>query len=60
MFGDRDKSLHDKVADISLERRNGYAWYSTIPNKALQAYDAWAVRHPAQPADDKALGAPAH
>ena len=60
VFGDRDKSLHDNVADISLERRNGYAWYSTIPNKALQAYDAWAARHPAQPAADKALGAPAH
>ena len=26
VFGDRDKSLHDDVNDLSLERRNGYAW----------------------------------
>jgi PelA/Pel-15E family pectate lyase len=49
VFGDRDKSLHDNVADISLERRNGYAWYSTVPHKALQAYASWSQRHPAQP-----------
>ena len=23
-FGDRDKSIHDNVCDISKERRNGY------------------------------------
>ena len=49
VFGDRDKSLYDDVADISLERRNGYGWYSTVPNKALQAYATWSKRHPAQP-----------
>jgi len=49
VFGDRDKSLHDNVADISLERRNGYAWYSTVPHKALQAYASWSQRYPAQP-----------
>jgi len=27
VFGDRDKSIHDDVSEISLERRNGYAWY---------------------------------
>jgi PelA/Pel-15E family pectate lyase len=41
VFGDRDKSLHDDVDDISLERRNGYAWYSTGPAKALAAYAEW-------------------
>lgn len=46
VFGDRDKSLHDDVNDISLERRNGYAWWGTWPMKTLQAYDAWLLKHP--------------
>ncbi|MFT7772074.1 MAG: pectate lyase [Herbaspirillum sp.] len=49
VFGDRDKSLHDDVNDISLERRNGYAWWGTWPVKTLAAYEAWAaqrLRHP--------------
>lgn len=44
VFGDRDKSLHDDVNDISAERRNGYAWWGTWPLKTLAAYDAWAAR----------------
>ncbi|MDI4633508.1 pectate lyase [Pelomonas sp. V22] len=44
IFGDRDKSLHDNLDDISLERRNGYAWYGTWPKKALQAYEDWSRR----------------
>lgn len=44
VFGDRDKSLHDDVNDLSLERRNGYAWWGTWPVKTLAAYDAWAAR----------------
>ncbi|OYT92961.1 MAG: pectate lyase [Burkholderiales bacterium PBB3] len=44
VFGDRDKTLHDDVADISLERRNGYASYGTAPSKALQAYAVWKQR----------------
>ena len=45
LFGDRDKSLHDDVSDISLERRNGYAWYGVAPAKALQAYAQWKQRY---------------
>lgn len=41
VFGDRDKSLHDDVSDLSLERRNGYAWWGNWPLKTLQAYEAW-------------------
>lgn len=41
VFGDRDKTLHDDVADISLERRNGYAWFGTRPQKTLDAYERW-------------------
>ncbi|KQV86422.1 pectate lyase [Pelomonas sp. Root1237] len=44
VFGDRDKSLHDDVNDLSLERRNGYTWWGTWPVKTLAAYEAWAAR----------------
>jgi PelA/Pel-15E family pectate lyase len=46
VFGDRDKSLHDDVNDLSAERRNGYAWWGSWPVKTLQAYDAWLLRLP--------------
>ena len=46
VFGDRDKSLHDDVNDLSLERRNGYAWWGSWPAKTLQAYDSWLIKHP--------------
>lgn len=48
VFGDRDKSIHDDVSEISLERRNGYAWYSTGPQSALDAYAAWTKTHPSR------------
>ena len=41
IFGDRDKSIHDNVDEISDERRNGYAWYSDGPQKALDRYADW-------------------
>lgn len=44
VFGDRDKTLHDDVNAISLERRNGYAWFGTWPLKALAAYEQWPYR----------------
>lgn len=44
VFGDRDKSLHDDVNDISAERRNGYAWWGIWPEKALKAYETWSAR----------------
>jgi PelA/Pel-15E family pectate lyase len=45
IFGDRDKTIHDDVSELSLERRNGYAWYSAGPQKALDAYGVWSRRH---------------
>lgn len=45
IFGDRDKTIHDTVDDISLERRNGYQWYSSGPQHALDAYAAWSRVH---------------
>lgn len=44
IFGDRDKTIHDDVADLSLERRNGYAWYSPGPKSALDAYTLWKAK----------------
>lgn len=49
IFGDRDKSIHDDVNDLSLERRNGYSWFNNGPAKALAAFDRWqpaSVRKP--------------
>lgn len=46
IFGDRDKSLHDDVNGLSLERRNGYAWFGVQPVEALKAYENWAKSHP--------------
>jgi PelA/Pel-15E family pectate lyase len=46
VFGDRDKSIHDDVDEISLERRNGYGWYGTGPARVLRLYDGWASSHP--------------
>jgi PelA/Pel-15E family pectate lyase len=42
IFGDRDKTLHDNVNELSLERRNGYAWYSGAEQKTIDGYAAWA------------------
>ncbi|KQY27407.1 pectate lyase [Caulobacter sp. Root487D2Y] len=47
IFGDRDKTLHDDVNELTRERRNGYSWFNTSPKKALDAYAAWKKAHPA-------------
>jgi PelA/Pel-15E family pectate lyase len=48
IFGDRDKSIHDDVNEIGLERRNGYSWFGTGPNRAIDLYESWARSHPAR------------
>jgi PelA/Pel-15E family pectate lyase len=45
IFGDRDKTIHHDVNELTLERRNGYAWYGTGPQQALDAYAAWSKSH---------------
>lgn len=45
-FGDRDKTIHDAVNEISKERRNGYSWFNEGPAKALKLYARWAKAHP--------------
>jgi PelA/Pel-15E family pectate lyase len=46
IFGDRDKTIHDDVNEISLERRNGYSWYNGGPAQALEQYAQWSKAHP--------------
>jgi PelA/Pel-15E family pectate lyase len=41
VFGDRDKTIHDEVNELSQERRNGYSWYGAAPQQALDEYAAW-------------------
>jgi hypothetical protein len=35
--------------ELSLERRNGYNFYVTGPEKALKAYEKWNKAHPEAP-----------
>lgn len=41
VFGDRDKSVHDDVGELSRERRDGYSWFSAGPRKAIERYGKW-------------------
>jgi PelA/Pel-15E family pectate lyase len=46
IFGDRDKSIHDNVDEISKERRRGYSWYTDTAKRALEHYARWSKTHP--------------
>jgi PelA/Pel-15E family pectate lyase len=48
IFGDRDKTIHDDVNELSRERRNGYSWFNTEGVAALAQYQAWAPAHPSE------------
>lgn len=45
IFGDRDRTVHYAVAELSSERRNGYAWYGTWPARALEEFKAWSAQN---------------
>jgi PelA/Pel-15E family pectate lyase len=45
IFGDRDKSIHDNVNEISKERRNGYSWYNDTPKRMPEHYADWKKFH---------------
>ena len=49
IFGDRDKTIHDDVNDLSRERRNGYSWFNTEGAALLAQYKTWASAHPPHP-----------
>lgn len=46
IFGDRDGSIHYEISKVSQERREGYAWFTTAPNKVLKKYAKWAQKYP--------------
>lgn len=41
LFSDRDSEFLYSLAEVSRERRTGYAWYTDKPEKALKKYPAW-------------------
>lgn len=50
VFADRDGVAKSRLADIGYERRNGYAWYGTWPQKLVKdEYPAWRKRIAAKP-----------
>jgi PelA/Pel-15E family pectate lyase len=49
IFGDRDKTIHNDVNEISRERRAGYGWFRDTPKRVLEHYAKWAKLHPANP-----------
>ncbi|HEX8914775.1 MAG TPA: pectate lyase [Humisphaera sp.] len=44
-FCSRDGVKRYDLAEISHERRNGYAWYGNWGNDVLKAYPKWKARH---------------
>jgi PelA/Pel-15E family pectate lyase len=41
LFSDRNSEFLYSLAEVSRERRTGYAWYTYNPEKALAKYPAW-------------------
>lgn len=47
IFGERDQSIFDTVADVGAGRRNGYSWYNSTPKSAVEMYDkTWKMKYP--------------
>ncbi|HEY3763290.1 MAG TPA: pectate lyase [Verrucomicrobiae bacterium] len=49
IFGDRDKTIHDTLSEISKERQRGYNWYNNFPKQAQDQYVKWRANIPDQP-----------
>ena len=45
IFGDRDKTIHDSVDEISAERRKGYGWFQDAPKRVLMHFARWLKDH---------------
>lgn len=45
IFGDRDRTVHYDLAEISSERVAGYAWYTDAPRRALASFRDWQKKH---------------
>ena len=44
VFGDRDRTIHFVVTEISAERRLGYAWYGNWPAAAIARHRNWQLQ----------------
>ncbi|KDN53933.1 pectate lyase [Flavobacterium seoulense] len=45
LFSDRNSELLYSLAEVSLERRNGYSWYTYSPQKVLDKYPDWQQKY---------------
>lgn len=45
LFADRDGKILYDVHQVSLERRQGYGWYTDTPEQALLSYAQWQQHH---------------
>jgi PelA/Pel-15E family pectate lyase len=41
LFGDRDRTIHYDILEISKERRNGYAWFGNWGVATIKEYEGW-------------------
>lgn len=46
LFGERDKSIHDDVNELSKERRRGYGWYVSSAQNLGKKYSKWCLQNP--------------
>jgi len=46
IVGERDRTIHYDVAELSLERRNGYGWFTTAPRELFPLYAQWKKTAP--------------
>jgi PelA/Pel-15E family pectate lyase len=44
VFGDRDRTIHYAVTEISEERRHGYGWFNNRATELPAAYAKWSVK----------------
>ncbi|MFG6685791.1 pectate lyase [Mariniflexile sp. HNIBRBA6329] len=44
LFCDRNSKYLYSMAEVSVERRNGYAWYTYAPQDVLEKYNEWQIK----------------
>lgn len=44
LFCDRNSKYLYSLSEVSIERRNGYAWYTYAPNAILEKYPKWQTK----------------
>ena len=44
-FCDRDGIKKEQITEIGFERRNGYSWYTDLPQQVIDAYPQWKKKN---------------